>query len=53
VGLRAMGGLGSLTSCGTDSAQDAQFNQPCGITVVGTNLYVAEQGNNTIREIAE
>ena len=30
---------------------DARFNQPYGITTDGTNLYVADTGNNTIRKI--
>lgn len=35
---------------GTDGVGGAaQFNQPYGITTVGTDFYVTEQGNNTIR----
>lgn len=30
---------------------DAKFNQPTGITTDGTNLYVADSANNTIRKI--
>ena len=29
----------------------ATFNYPCAITTVGTDLYVADTGNNTIRKI--
>ncbi len=35
---------------GTGSA--AQFNSPFGITTDGTNLYVADTNNNTIRKVA-
>jgi len=34
---------------GTGSA--ARFNDPCGITTDGTNLYVADTGNNTVRKV--
>jgi sugar lactone lactonase YvrE len=30
---------------------DARFNQPTGITTDGTNLYVADSANNTVRKI--
>ena len=33
------------------NGSDARFNQPTGITTDGTNLYVADSGNNTIRKI--
>ena len=33
------------------SAKVATFNLPFGITTVGTDLYVADTGNNTIRKI--
>ena len=32
-------------------ANSASFNNPVGITTDGTNLYVADYGNNTIRQI--
>lgn len=35
----------------TSSGRDAQFNDPQGITTDGTNLYVADSGNNAIRKI--
>ena len=33
------------------NGSDARFNHPSGITTDGTNLYVADSGNNTIRKI--
>jgi sugar lactone lactonase YvrE len=41
-------GLAGFTD-GTGAA--ARFKYPCGITTEGTNLYVADTGNNTIRKI--
>jgi sugar lactone lactonase YvrE len=43
-------------SAGTSGAADgtgtaASFNRPLGITTDGTNLYVTDSGNNTIRKI--
>ena len=45
------------TTPGTDDADavvgtDARFNQPNGITTDGTNLYVTDSYNNTIRRIS-
>jgi len=42
------GNPGSIDAAGTA----ARFNQSFGITSDGTNLYVADTGNNTIRQIA-
>ena len=41
------GSTGSADGTGTS----ASFNQPAGITTDGTNLYVADESNNTIRKI--
>jgi len=41
------GSSGSADGTGTS----ASFNQPAGITTDGTNLYVADESNNTIRKI--
>ncbi len=46
--LAGSAGLSGSTD-GTGSA--ARFNSPSGITTDGTNLYVADTGNNTIRKI--
>jgi hypothetical protein len=43
----AAGAAGSANGTGTN----ARFNHPDGITSDGTNLYVADTGNNTIRKI--
>lgn len=44
---------GSLFLGSTDgSAAAASFSAPLGITRAGTNLYVADTGNNTVRKIA-
>ncbi len=53
----ASGLVSTLTgSAGTSGSTDgtgpaALFQAPCGITTDGTNLYVADTGNNTIRKI--
>ena len=40
------GAFGSADGTGTT----ARFNNPYGITSDGTNLYVADTGNNTIKK---
>ena len=45
--LAGSGSSGSADGTGTS----ASFNQPAGITTDGTNLYVADESNNTIRKI--
>jgi len=48
--VTTVAGTGSSGSAdGTGTA--ASFNQPAGITTDGTNLYVADESNNTIRKI--
>ncbi len=52
----ATGAVTTLAGSGTASAVDdvgtlASFNYPRGITTDGTNLYVADNGNNKIRRI--
>ena len=34
-------------------AQGAQFNDPQGIAVIGSDVYVADTGNNLIRKISQ
>ncbi len=53
----ATGQVTTLAGSGTagftnGSGTSASFNSPNGITMSGTNLYVADSGNNAIREIA-
>jgi len=53
----ATGDVTTVAGSGSVGATDAsgaaaQFNQPFGITTDGTNLYVADSGNNKIRKIA-
>ena len=44
---------GTAGSYGSDdgTGTEALFNSPSGVTTDGTNLYVADSGNNTIRKI--
>jgi sugar lactone lactonase YvrE len=37
--------------CVDDTGVDARFYKPLGITTDGTNVYVADTGNNTIRQV--
>jgi len=43
----AQGNLGFIDGNGTST----KFNYPIGITTDGTNLFVADSGNNSIRKI--
>ena len=45
---------GTVDTSGTDDGTGtaARFDNPKGVAVVGTNLYVADYGNNCIREIS-
>ena len=52
----ATGVTSTLAGAGTqsgsaDGTTDSRFNQPIGITTDGTNLYVADSFNNTIRQV--
>lgn len=48
----ASGLAGNVDSGTSDTNGDkATFNLPTGITIVGTSLYVADYGNNTIRKV--
>ena len=47
--VTTMSGTAGATGGADGVGGDAQFNQPYGITTVGAALYVAEQGNHTIR----
>lgn len=48
----ALGLAGNLDSGTADiNGDNATFNLPTGITIVGTSLYVADYGNNTIRKV--
>lgn len=42
---------GEAGSVDADVPADVRFSSPIGITTDGTNLYVADSGNNTIRKI--
>ena len=44
-------GFGHLGSASAATGISAQFNNPIGITTDGTNLYVAEYMNHSIRKI--
>lgn len=45
--IAGTGGVGSIDSTGTT----ASFNGPAGITMDGTNLYISDTNNNTIRKM--
>ena len=52
----ATGVTGTLAGAGTqsgsaDGTTDSRFNQPVGITTDGSNLYVADTANHTIRQV--
>jgi hypothetical protein len=51
VTLIAGSTIGAAGSIDALNGTDARFNQPTGITTDGTNLYVADSGNDTIRKI--
>jgi len=42
---------GSAGNPGDKDSPDARFRSPLGIAVLGTSLYVADTGNNTIRKV--
>ena len=42
---------GGTTGADDGTGADASFNEPYGITTDGTNLYVADSQNNTIRKV--
>ncbi|MBI5236170.1 MAG: hypothetical protein HY886_07980 [Deltaproteobacteria bacterium] len=47
--VTTLAGAGNGSADGTGTA--ATFNSPAGITIAGTNLYVSDTGNHTIRKI--
>jgi len=49
--VTTLAGTAGVTGSADGMGGAAQFNFPYGVTIGGTNLYVVEQGNNTIRQI--
>lgn len=43
--------LPNIGTCGTSSSRDGQFNNPNGIAIRGSVLYVADSGNNRIQKL--
>ncbi len=49
--VSTLAGTHGVTGTTDATGASASFNTPTGITVVGTNLFVTDKGNNTIRKI--
>jgi sugar lactone lactonase YvrE len=49
--VTTLAGLAGSVGSTDGSGDEARFNSPMGITTDGQNLYVADTGNNTIRQI--
>jgi sugar lactone lactonase YvrE len=49
--VTTLAGSGAIGSANSTTGINATFNSPFGITTDGTNLYVADSGNNKIRKI--
>ena len=49
--VTTLAGTAGVTGSTDGTGAAASFNRPGGITTDGTNLYVADTGNNTVRKI--
>ena len=49
--VTTIAGTGSTGSSDNSIGTSASFNNPCGITCDGTNLYVTDKGNHKIRRV--
>jgi DNA-binding beta-propeller fold protein YncE len=49
--VTTLAGTAGITGTTDATGADARFNGPHGITTDGTNLYVTDTDNNTIRKI--
>ncbi|MDH4263115.1 MAG: hypothetical protein OEV78_08750 [Spirochaetia bacterium] len=49
--VTTLAGSAGLTGSADGTGSAARFNFPTGITIDGTNLYVADMGNQTIRKV--
>ena len=49
--VTTLAGTAGITGSTNATGAAARFNLPIGITTDGTNLYVADDGNNTIRKV--
>ena len=50
--VTTLAGTAGLSGSSDGTSTSARFNDPYGITTDGTNLYVADSGNHTIRKVA-
>jgi NHL repeat len=50
--VTTIAGLAGARGAAGGNGNVARFNEPAGLAIVGTDLYVADRGNHTIRKIA-
>ncbi|MFZ2224896.1 MAG: hypothetical protein WAV26_09465, partial [Candidatus Deferrimicrobium sp.] len=50
-GTSTLAGLAGMSGSSDNTGTSARFNDPHGITTDGTNLFVADSGNHTIRKV--